>query len=305
MEFLTTKGIAASIERIIRNAKDFITIISPYVKVDKTYVERLREAEKSNIKIHLIFGKEDMREFEKEKFQCFRSLSIYFLENLHAKCYMNEETALIASMNLYGYSEANNREMGIEVRKNENHKLYDDIKREAKSIKDAAESYNMNVRFYGNPLKFENIAQYTVGYCVRCHDKIDFDTERPFCNACYDVWAQYGNADYPERYCHKCGRQIDSWNEQQVDYAHPLCYSCWKVQSQYAVGYCVRCHDKIDFDTERPFCNACYDVWAQYGNADYPEQYCHKCGRQIDSWNEQQVDYAHPLCYSCWRIQFQ
>lgn len=71
MDFLTTKGIAASIEKIIRNANDFIVIISPYVKIDKTYIDRLLEAEQKNVEIILVFGKEDMRDFEKDKFQSF------------------------------------------------------------------------------------------------------------------------------------------------------------------------------------------------------------------------------------------
>ena len=140
MDFLTTKGIAASIEKIIRNANDFIVIISPYVKIDKTYIDRLLEAEQKNVEIILVFGKEDMRDFEKDKFQSFQNINIYFLANLHAKCYLNENTALITSMNLYGYSEENNREMGIEINKSENYGLYEDILKESKSIKNQQKS---------------------------------------------------------------------------------------------------------------------------------------------------------------------
>lgn len=231
MEFLTTKGIAASIERIIRSAKDFIVIISPYIKIDKTYIERLREAERDNVEIYLIFGKEDMQEFEKEKFQNFRSLSIYFLANLHAKCYMNEKTALITSMNLYGYSEANNREMGIEIQRNENYELYDDIKKEVISIKDTAEACDTIDEFHEKAPDTAFFYANDTGYCVRCQEKIHFDMERPLCYDCYQVWAQFGNPDYAERYCHRCGRDIDPWTERQIDYEHPLCYECWRKQN--------------------------------------------------------------------------
>lgn len=37
--------------------------------------------------------------------------------------YLNENIALITSMNLYGYSEENNREMGIEINRSENYEL--------------------------------------------------------------------------------------------------------------------------------------------------------------------------------------
>ena len=218
MEFLTTKGIAASIENIIRYAKDFIIIISPYVKIDKTYIERLHEAERNYVKIDLIFGKQDMNDFEREKFNDFHNINIYFLENLHAKCYMNEKTALVTSMNLYGYSEENNREMGIEICKDYNYDLYEDIKNEAFSIKCVSEGYyntsNCNVD----------------GYCIRCGEKIDFNKDKPLCIQCYHSWVQFENVDYTETYCHACGKIIDPYNEHhQIDYLHPLCFDCWKA----------------------------------------------------------------------------
>ena len=228
MDFLTTKGIAASIEKIIRNANDFIVIISPYVKIDKTYIDRLLEAEQKNVEIILVFGKEDMRDFEKDKFQSFQNINIYFLANLHAKCYLNENTALITSMNLYGYSEENNREMGIEISRSENYGLYEDILKESKSIKNSAEEYNLwTTRDYNSNWRDDrNYRHPNYGYCIRCREKIDLDTQRPLCNDCYQIWSQFGNIDYRENYCHKCGKEITGWDE-AIDYAHPLCHSCW------------------------------------------------------------------------------
>ena len=227
MEFLTTKGIAASIEKIIRDAKEYIVIISPYVKVDSTYLERLYEAEQRHIKIYLIFGKEDLRDLEKEKIQRFKNIKIYYLENLHAKCYMNESIALITSMNLYGYSEANNREMGIEIDRNHNQELYESISNEALSIRQSAKEYNNHNwnNSYSKPTYENNYSRTTLGYCIRCRKRIELNLYRPLCDSCYPIWSQYGNTDYQEQYCHKCGKQIDSWDE-KLTYAHPICSNC-------------------------------------------------------------------------------
>ena len=43
-------------------------------------------------------------------------IDVYFNEKLHAKCYMNEDTAIITSMNLYEASEKN-RELGVLIQK--------------------------------------------------------------------------------------------------------------------------------------------------------------------------------------------
>lgn len=228
MEFLTTKGIAASIEKIIRTARKHIVIISPYIKVDKTYVERLHEADRNNVRIDIVFGKKDMVDFEKNKFQNFRNLNIYFLENLHAKCYLNENFTLITSMNLYGYSEENNREMGILINRNDNYDLYDDIKGECLSIINSAEQYSITnaynfFDFLDNDFPNSNNSD---GYCIRCKTRIHLNPNYPLCDDCYQVWAQYNNPKFQESYCHKCGRSIFWYEEQPISYDHPLCSRC-------------------------------------------------------------------------------
>lgn len=45
-------------------------------------------------------------------------------KNLHAKCYLNENEAIITSMNLYGFSQQNNNEMGIYISKSQDPELY-------------------------------------------------------------------------------------------------------------------------------------------------------------------------------------
>lgn len=255
MEFLTTKGIAASIEKIIRTARERIVIISPYIKVDKTYIERLHEADRNNIQIYIVFGKKDMADFEKDKFQNFRNLKIYFLENLHAKCYMNENSALITSMNLYGYSEENNREMGLFINRSDNYNLYDDMKGECLSIINSAKQYLLNneenhsnfplddTDFQlnnSNPIIVDDEEEFLnkflaeefgdseelEGYCIRCRTRIYLNPNYPLCDDCYRVWAQYNNPKYLENYCHKCGCGI-SWDEEQpISYDNPLCSKC-------------------------------------------------------------------------------
>lgn len=223
MKFLTTKGIAASIEDIIKNSKEYIYIISPYVKIDDSYIERLYEAEKNGIDISLIFGKEEMKGFEKDKFRNFNKLKIYFLENLHAKCYFNERTALITSMNLHEYSEKNNREMGIEISKSENPDIYAEIEKEANSIKDNAKLYNLSFQ----NAKSVNIRYVNYGYCIHCKTEIPFDREKPLCLNCFYGWRDCGSPICKEKYCHKCGKFIkESFNE-QINFEYPLCNECY------------------------------------------------------------------------------
>ena len=242
MNFLTTKGIGAEIEKIIRNADQEIKIITPYIQIGDLYIERLADAEKRNVKITFVFREQDnLSEQDESKLLYLKNTEIYFMNNLHAKCYMNEKTALITSMNLYNYSEKNNREMGITINKYENFDIYIDINKEVDSIINNAEkyytsykksSYDYHDKKTSNNFKNENLHYFQkdchkTGYCIRCGQEIDYDPTHPLCFDCYKVWAEYQNPDYQETFCHSCGKQIDDWTRNdRISYMEPLCNYC-------------------------------------------------------------------------------
>ena len=91
---------------------------------------------------------------------------------------LNEDTAIITSMNLYEASEKN-RELGVLIEKNCDRVLYDTTRDEVESIKNNSERK-----------RFKN-ADVSPGYCIRCGAKIPFDPERPYCRSCFGVWAQW------------------------------------------------------------------------------------------------------------------
>ena len=59
---------------------------------------------------------------------------VSFCKNLHAKCYINESECIISSLNLYEFSQVNNNEMGILVRKYEDNEVFKDAYEEAQRI---------------------------------------------------------------------------------------------------------------------------------------------------------------------------
>ena len=71
-----------------------------------------------------------------------KHLGLYFCENLHAKCYFNENLMVITSMNLHEFSQTNNREMGVLIKREEekDHELFMDAKNEADFIIHASET---------------------------------------------------------------------------------------------------------------------------------------------------------------------
>lgn len=232
-EFLTTSGIAYRIERIIDNSNSSLILISPYLKISNNLIERIEGASNRGVNITMIFGKGELKSGEEKRIAKIKNIELYFYKNLHAKCYFNETEMVISSMNLYEYSEKNNREMGVSILKQENEKLFEDAFKEAKSIKDASkskmikppksktdENSHRKLKTHKNDSKKKIIT----GYCIRTGIRIPFNPERPFSDKGYKAWARYGDEDYSENYCHYSGEPSNG----DTTYAKPILRKNWK-----------------------------------------------------------------------------
>ena len=137
-KFLTTTGISYYIEKVISEASKSITLVIPYLKLTNQLIERLNDAEKQNLKLTVIYGKDSLSELQKEILFKFNNAEIFFCKNLHSKCYFNEQIMVISSMNLYEFSERNNREMGILITRDSDREIYEDTLKEISSIKNSS-----------------------------------------------------------------------------------------------------------------------------------------------------------------------
>ena len=233
VKFLTTTRISAELEELIKSAQKDITLISPYIKVNQRLRDFIQDVNQRGVQFTIIYGKRDMRPEEKEWIDHLVPAEIGFVENLHAKCYLNENTAIITSMNLYEFSQQNNDEMGIQVDRKEDPQLYQEINTEAQRLLRKATERESRApmptpeptqRKSRTPVAMTGPVQRipTNGYCVRCHASISLDPDKPLCYQCYQSWARYANEDYPEEYCHRCGK------ENKTSMAKPLCLPCWR-----------------------------------------------------------------------------
>lgn len=226
-EFLTTIGTSNSIENIIMDAQKELTLVSPYLKLSKTLFERLKDAANRGVKIKIIYGKDELKPNERNSLAEIGNELLYF-ENLHAKCYFNEFKMVITSMNMYEFSERTNREMGVLIDRQKDKDLYDKAVAEAKSIIASSEitpNSKVERRYAAGEQKDQNqLSTFApkVGYCIRCETRIQFDPSKPYCPACYSVWADYSNPNYQETVCHCCGEFEATTMEK------PVCYSCYK-----------------------------------------------------------------------------
>ena len=223
-EFLTTSGTAHHVENIIIDAKGNLTLVSPYLKLSKTLFERLKDASARGVKIKIVYGKDELKPNEKNSLAELKC-DLFFFENLHAKCYYNDQKMVITSMNMYEFSEKTNREMGVLIDKHADPQLYDKAFAEVQSILNAAEvipNRKVDRKFANQQKNNEGGFPPVVGYCIRCENRISFGPSKPYCPDCYSVWAEYSNPFYEENVCHCCGEFEVTTMEK------PVCYSCFR-----------------------------------------------------------------------------
>ena len=136
-KFLNTQEISTELMKLIKDAKDKIILVSYSFQVNPQIKERIKTTSKRGTLSEIVFviGDTKFEEPDKEWMLEIQDLKVIQKPNLHAKCYLNEERAIIGSMNLYDYSQQNNIEMGILITKANDLQAYEELIEEINNIK--------------------------------------------------------------------------------------------------------------------------------------------------------------------------
>lgn len=262
-EFLTTQGTSYHLENIIVNASKWLVLVCPYLNITQNFLQRLQDADRRKVKIYIIYGKKELNIEEENKLRKLENLSLLYCKNLHAKCYLNENTMIITSMNLLEFSEKTNREMGVLIvsSNEDDKKIYEDALREVKSIFNVSKEENVILEIEDKHIKRpqasnvsptstknayrakrgEGLIDYLktiltkdvttffskYGHCIRCNKQIPYDPDKPYCQECFDSWSEWGNPSYKEKYCHSCGKSDKS------SMLYPLCRLCFQKSQRH------------------------------------------------------------------------
>jgi len=235
-KFINTRKAISELEELIRTAAERLILVSPYLRVSKD-IRQLLEYRNSKDKVTtVVFGKQELRPEEMAFLQGLRFVVLKFNEDLHAKCYVNDDKMIITSLNLYEYSMANNKEMGVLIDKNDpgDAQLFQEAMNEVDFILTTSQ------RFEFTAVKPEALApsgprapqaepqrpaKQPTGYCIRTGVPIPFNLERPLSAEAYKRWSQYGDAEYPEKFCHFSGEPTDG----HTCFKRPILKRHWKT----------------------------------------------------------------------------
>lgn len=116
--FLNTQKLNEWIPKLINETEKELVLIVPYIKTSNRIYNELYEVNKRGVETTIVYRENKLNDFEKAKLESLDNLNLMHHPNIHCKCYYNEKYLIVSSINLYEYSEKNNREMGILISKN-------------------------------------------------------------------------------------------------------------------------------------------------------------------------------------------
>jgi len=133
-KFLNTSATNYFLEELIKSATDRLILISPYLKLNDRIKELIVDKNRLKIDVRIVYGKNELQPEEINWLKELTYVRTSFCKNLHAKCYINEESCIVTSLNLYEFSQVNNNEMGIFMSRKDDAQLYKDAYEEAQRI---------------------------------------------------------------------------------------------------------------------------------------------------------------------------
>jgi len=215
-KFLDTTGVSHHLQQLINKADEKLVLISPYLKFNQRIKQSLEDKNRLKIDIRVVYGKNDLQLDENNWLKSLTSIRSSFCKDLHAKCYLNENEAIITSMNLYEFSQVNNNEMGIYIEKSNDPELYKDIYNEAQrlirisdeivvSVEKAQPKERQLEKVETKPKDGKKIEPKKSGYCIRTGIEIPFNVEKPLSYEAFKSWSKYSDPEYSEKFCHFSG----------------------------------------------------------------------------------------------------
>jgi len=106
-KFLNTSATNYYLEELIKNSKDRLILISPYLKLNDRIKDLLEDKNRLKIDVRVVYGKNELQP---------------------------QEINWLNSLNLYEFSQINNNEMGIHISRRDDLDIYRDTYEEAQRI---------------------------------------------------------------------------------------------------------------------------------------------------------------------------
>lgn len=274
IRFIADNEINTELEYLIRDADDYLLLISPYIKLHpRLKSDLLNKKENFELKIVVVFGKNEnelQKSLSKEDFEFFQqfpNIEIKHSSRLHAKYYASEDRAIFTSMNLYDFSQSNNIEVGIMI----------DVKGKLASIGD---------RLLNN----YDPEQDANAYFEAVIDQADlmFDKKPKFKSKMLGLSEEYLGSEV----------LTDKMSEiYQLLKPNAIGFKDFSDTNQEHSAFCIRTGISIPFNIKKPYSENSFKSWERFGNENYKEKFCHFSGEESNG----ETCFKSPILKKNWR----
>jgi phosphatidylserine/phosphatidylglycerophosphate/cardiolipin synthase-like enzyme len=232
-KFLNTTGVSYHLEELIKGTKDRLILISPYLQFTDRIKEHLHNLNIQKRDIRIIYRENKLHLDETNWLGSQVGIRTSLCKTLHAKCYINENEAIITSMNLYEFSQQHNNEMGILISKAHDPDLFRDTMDEAQRLLTISDEIRITIQKIPSPVieksekrktEVPKVPEKVNGFCIRTGTPIPFNIEKPLCAEAYKSWKFFENPDFPEKYCHFSGESSNG----ETTFNKPILGKNWK-----------------------------------------------------------------------------
>ena len=144
-KYLNSMGTSYMFEGIITKATRHVVLISPYLSINKRLKELISEGIRNGVRFYIMYGMQELKKSEKDWLLSKPQITLYYSEDVNAKCYLNEKHCLLSSMSLHKYAEAHLTEMSFFLSKTEDPASYQAVVKDVARLFRNAEKQNIQV----------------------------------------------------------------------------------------------------------------------------------------------------------------
>ena len=271
LEILADNDVTTRILDIVRDAKRFVVLVSPYVDRVGHVEHELQKAQQNGVKV-LVVVRHDGNTIggsNSQKAQDWfneHDIPVQAVPDLHAKFYLNEKQAVVTSMNLLRSSWSGSLELGVPVT-GEAHKrltgyLRDHLRGLAEDVPKAKLPTGEDTATRAKP-------RSTTRQTARAR---------------------------PKAKARRATRRAASSDESKPEGVFGALGGLLRAVLG-AEGYCIRCRSELNadqVDAGNVLCDKCYRQWTRYKNPNFTEKYCTTCG------SAGKTSYSRPQCADCY-----
>lgn len=273
----------AALEDLIRNADEYLFLISPYIKLHSRIKDQLKLKKASpELEIVIVFGKSEdgknrLSDEDLDFLKEFPNIEIRYEKNLHAKYYASEDGALITSLNLYDFSQNHNIEAGVWMET-------------PKSLVGKLTGWGTDAELDQNAFSFftgviENSELLYKRVAVFESAMLGFKKKYVESILEVDEFQQFGESRKGSQ------QKFSGFKTFEKKKQEPL-------PTVPTTGFCIRTGKEIPFNVDRPFSYDAYQKWAQFSNEAYSETFCHFSGERSNGETSKKA----PIMKKNWKV---